>query len=173
MSIISLSKVTFYGHIDDRKQVLSDLQDIGCLHLISLAPEKETLTVVGPSSRAREALRYILDCPYRRRQVSNPAKFDAVAVERQIVDVKDKIQDLEDERDFLTVRIASLRPWGEFQYPPLEDLGNLRFWFYEVPHIEMSARKPFLDIIRLTRITNIRWRQPLQTQLKRTFFIPE
>jgi V/A-type H+-transporting ATPase subunit I len=139
MSIISLSKVTFYGHIDDRKQVLTDLQDIGCLHLISWAPEKETLTVIGKSSRAREALQYILDCPYRRRQVSNQAKFDAVSVERKVLERKDKIQDLEDEKDFLTGRIANLRPWGDFQFPPLNELDNLKFWFYVVPHKDMTA----------------------------------
>lgn len=139
MSIISLVKVTFYGHIDDKKQVLTNLQEIGCLHLIPLAPEKETLSVVGSSSRAREALRYILDYPNRRRQVRNPAKFNASAVQRQVLDVKNKTQDLEDERDFLIGRITGLRPWGEFQYPLLEDLGNLRFWFYEVPHKDMAA----------------------------------
>ena len=139
MSIISLKKVTFYGHVDDRKQVITDLQAFGCLHLISLAPEKETLKQVGPSSRAREALRYIQDCPNRRRQVSNPAKFDAVVVERQILDIKDKIQDLEDESDFLNGRIASLRPWGDFQFPPRDELDNLRFWFYVVPHKDMAA----------------------------------
>jgi V/A-type H+-transporting ATPase subunit I len=139
MSIISLSKVTFYGHIDDRKQVLTDLQDIGCLHLISWAPETETLTGTGKSSRAREALQYILDCPYRRRQVSNQAKFDAVSVERKVLERKDKIQDLEDEKDFLTGRIANLRPWGDFQFPPLNELDNLKFWFYVVPHKDMTA----------------------------------
>ena len=139
MSIISLVKVTFYGHIDDKKKVLTDLQEIGCLHLIPLAPEKETLSVVGSSSRAREALRYIQDYPNRRRQVRNPAKFNASAIQQQVLDVKNKTHDLEDERDFLIARIIDLRPWGEFQYPPLEDLGNLRFWFYEVPHKDMAA----------------------------------
>ena len=92
MSIISLKKVTFYGHVDDRKQVITDLQGFGCLHLISLAPEKETLKQVGPSSRAREALRYILDCPNKRRQVRNPARFDAGSVERQVLDIKTRFK---------------------------------------------------------------------------------
>ena len=138
MSIVSLAKVTFYGHVDDRGQVLADLQKFGCLHLIPLAPEKETLTKGGPSSRSREALRYILSCPNRRRQVSDPAKFDAFAIEKQVLELKDKIQDLEDERDFLVDRIANLRPWNEFQFPPREALKNLRLWFYVVPHKDMK-----------------------------------
>ena len=138
MSIISLEKVTFYGHVEDRKQVLSDLQGFGCLHLIPLTPEKDTLIQAGPFSRAREALRYMLSCPYRGRQVSHPAKFDAVHIEKKVLELKDRIQDLEDERDFLIGRISNVRPWGEFSFPPREALKNLRLWFYIVPHKDMK-----------------------------------
>ena len=138
MSIISLEKVTFYGHMEDRKQVLSDLQGFGCLHLIPLTPEKDTLIQAGPFSRAREALRYMLSCPYRGRQVSHPAKFDAVHIEKKVLELKDRIQDLEDERDFLIGRISNVRPWGEFSFPPREALKNLRVWFYIVPHKDMK-----------------------------------
>ena len=138
MSIISLVKVTFYGHTDDRQQVLSDLQKIGCLHLIPLAAEKETLTKGGPSSRSREALRFLTSCPNQRRQVRDPQKFDAHTIEQQTLAVLDKIQDLEDERDFLMGRIANLKPWGEFSFPPREALNNLRLWFYIVPHKDMQ-----------------------------------
>ena len=138
MSIISLLKVTFYGHMEDRKQVLSDLQGFGCLHLIPLTLEKDTLIKGKPFSRAREALRYIQSCAYRGRQVSNPAKFDAVEVEQKVLELKDRIQDLEDERDFLIGRILNVRPWGEFSFPPREALKNLRLWFYIVPHNDMK-----------------------------------
>jgi len=147
MSIVSMQKVTFYGHLDDREQVLTDLQNFGCLHLISLASEKETLTKGGPSSRAREALQYILSYPHRRRQARNPAKFDADALEKQILELKDKTKDLEDERDFLVGRIENLRPWGQFQFPPREGLNNLRFWFYIVPHKDMASVEG-TDLIR-------------------------
>ncbi len=138
MSIVSLVKVTFYGHTDDRQQVLSDLQKFGCLHLIPLAPEKEALTKVGPASRSREALRFLTSCPNRRRQVRDPKKFDAHAIEQRTLALLDKIQDLEDERDFLIGRVANLRPWGEFSFPPREALNKLRLWFYIVPHKDMK-----------------------------------
>jgi len=147
MSIVSLVKITFYGHVDDREQVLADLQKFGCLHLIPLAPEKETLVKGGPSSRAREALRYVLSYPNQRRQVRNPAKFDAVAIEQQVLGLKDKVQDLEDERDFLVGRTDNLKPWGQFRFPPREDLKNLRLWFYIVPHKDMASVES-TDLIR-------------------------
>jgi len=138
MSIVALVKATFYGHTDDRQQILSDLQKFGCLHLIPLVPVKATLTKGGPSSRSREALRYLTSCPNRRRQVRNSQKFDAHAIEEQTLALADKIQDLEDERDFLMGRIANLKPWGDFSFPPREELNNLRLWFYIVPHKNMK-----------------------------------
>ncbi len=139
MSIVSLEKVTFYGHTDDRQQVISDLQTFGCLHIIPLAPEQETLhKVSGPSSRSREALRFLTSCSNRRRQVRDPKKFDAHIIEQKTLALLDKILDLEAERDFLIGRIENIRPWGEFSFPPREALKNLRLWFYIVPHKDMK-----------------------------------
>ena len=139
MSIVSLVKVTFYGHTDDRQQILSDLQKFGCLHLIPLAPEQESLhTAGGLSSRSREALRFLTSCPHRRRQVRDPDKFFARATEQKALALMEKIQDLEAERDFLIGRIENLRPWGDFSFPPREALNNLRLWFYVVPHKDMK-----------------------------------
>ena len=138
MSIVSLAKVTFYGHTDDRQQILFDLQKFGCLHLIPLSPEKDTLTKGGPSSRSREALRFLTSCPNRRRQVRDSRKLDANAIEQKTLALLDKIQDLGAERDFLMGRVADLKPWGEFSFPPREALNNLRLWFYTVPHKDMK-----------------------------------
>lgn len=138
MSIVSLVKVTFYSHIDDRQQVLSDLQRFGCLHLVPLAPVRGTLTTGGPSSRSREALRFLTSCPNQRRQVRHPEKFDAQAIEAQALALLDRSQDLEAERDFLEGRIANLKPWGQFSFLPREALNNLRLWFYIVPHKDMQ-----------------------------------
>ncbi len=138
MSIVSLEKVTFYGHVDDRLQVLTDLQAQGCLHLIDLGPEKDSQSQGGPSSRAREALRFLNDCPNRRRQVTRTDRFDAAAIEARILQIKDRLQELEQERDFLLDRIDNLSPWGAFEFPSPEVLNNLRLWFYVVPHKDMG-----------------------------------
>jgi V/A-type H+-transporting ATPase subunit I len=139
MSIVSLVKVTFYGHTDDRQQILSDLQNFGCLHLIPLSPQQETLHKEGGlSSRSRQALRFLTSCPNRRRQVKEPKKFFARATEKKALELLDKVQDLEAERDFLIGRIENLRPWGEFSFPPREALNNLRLWFYVVPLKDMK-----------------------------------
>src|SRR5690606_2682616 len=38
--------------------------------------------------------------------------------------------------DDLTPVIETLRPWGDFQLPATDELGDLRFWFYVLPHHE-------------------------------------
>jgi V/A-type H+/Na+-transporting ATPase subunit I len=140
MSIVALSKMTVYGHIDDKTQVLADLQDLGCLHLIALNPERDAARRGGgPSSEAREALQFLVGCPRRRKQMLLSNDFDPVLVEQEALILKRRIAALEEERDFLTGRIASLKPWGEFHLPAREDLVLLRLWFYLVPHYQMKA----------------------------------
>lgn len=138
MSILALVKVTTYGHIRDKDQVISDLQDIGCLHLISLNPAAETPRKSGPSSEAREALRFLQNSPRKRRQVHDSNDFDPLEIEDNALKLKRSIKQREDERDFLLARIEALEPWGRFSFPPLEDVAGYRFWFYLVPHHQMS-----------------------------------
>ncbi len=132
--IVSLVKVTVYGQLKDKRQILASLQAMGLLHLIPLSPMEETLHEIGPSSEAREALSFLLSCPVRRRQATNPDEFDAALVEGEALDLKYRIQTLTDERDFLIGRIMDLRPWGNFVFPPVEELAGHRLWFYVVPH---------------------------------------
>ena len=138
MTIVALEKVTFCGHVDHRRQILSDLQKLGCLHLIDLNPERDAFGPPGPSSRAREALRFLKGCPNRRRQVTRAEQFDATHIEARVLEVKDHIGELENERDFLLGRIENLSPWGAFDFPEPEDLNGLRLWFYIVPHKDMA-----------------------------------
>lgn len=136
--IVPLMKVTAYGLVEDKAQILGGLQEIGCLHLIPLKPVEDPQGEGGPSSEARDALKFLLGCRQRRRQVRDPSKFDATTVQHQALDLMGRIQTLADERDFLRHRIMDLTAWGEFSFPPLEDLKNLRLWFYAIPHNEMK-----------------------------------
>ncbi len=138
MTIVALQKVTFYGHVDDRKKVLADLQGLGCLHLIDLGAGSESPGSSGASSRAREALRFLKDCPSKRRQVTRADKFDAAAIEARALGIKDRMVELEHERDFLLGRMENLSIWGAFDFPSPDDLDGWRFWFYVVPHKDMA-----------------------------------
>lgn len=136
MSIVTLNKVTVFGLEIEREAILEGLQRLGCLHLIPLqlpADESE----FGESDRyedARKALRYIMDVPRRRHQISDEAQFDLDLVVAAALENKQKRREAEDKKLFLANRLANLAPWGNFTLPALDDLGGYRLWFYQVPH---------------------------------------
>jgi V/A-type H+-transporting ATPase subunit I len=131
VAIVPLSKVTFVGHQAEKELVLEDLQELGCLEIVSLATEVVSLD--DPSKRSREALSYLERCPQKQRAATNPADFDAVRVEEEILDLRDRTHRLELERDALLHRIEALTPWGDFDFPPEDQLAGKRLWFYVLP----------------------------------------
>jgi V/A-type H+-transporting ATPase subunit I len=137
MSIVPLEHVTFAGLTSDKNRLLDDLHTQGCLELIPLGSDARDVVRGGPSSEAREALKFLLTCPARRRQVRDAAKFDAESVERHALDLQRNIQALESERDSLLQRITDAEPWGDFRFPSPQSLSELRLWFYVVPHKDM------------------------------------
>lgn len=137
MSIVRLERVMFAGLSSDKDRLLDDLHARGCLELIPLRVDAKDVANGGPSSEAREALKFLLACPQRRRQARDDTRFDAEAVERKALDLQHSIQALESERDSLLQRLADAKPWGDFRFPALQDLGDLRLWFYVVPHKDM------------------------------------
>ena len=137
MSIVQLVKITAYGHRNRKEKTLEGMQQMGNLHLIPLNSQTDSVNSRGPSPQLRETLKFLLDCPQRRRQVRNPEKFDAADIEMRALKLKNQILVLEDERDFLRKRIQNLKPWGEFVFPSARDLNNQRFWFYIVPHYKL------------------------------------
>ncbi len=138
MSIVPLVKVTAYGLLGEKAEVLDELQEIGCLHLVPLEASAEAGEELAPSPQARQALKFLLASPQQRQQIHNPEKFDALEVQRRALEIQAGIQTLEDRRDFLRRRIADLEPWGEFHLPPRQDLAQQRLWFYIVPHYQMA-----------------------------------
>ncbi|MGJ0485766.1 MAG: V-type ATP synthase subunit I [Methylomicrobium sp.] len=142
MSIVQLNKVTFVGLTEDRERLLQDLQELGCLHIEPFAPDSENQAAIGAAGAGtREALQFLRDYPQRRRQSKDSERFDAIEVEAKVLDVRQRLQTLSDERDFLIKRIQDIRPWGDFEFSPLPEMGGLRLWFYVVPHRDMALIK--------------------------------
>ena len=62
MAIVPVSKVTFYGIADQKEAILDGLQDLGCTHLVALAPGTgEDRPSPGYSVEAHKALQYLQD----------------------------------------------------------------------------------------------------------------
>ena len=99
-----------------------------------------------PYPDARQALQYLVDSPVRRRTPRHEEKVDIEAVVKEVLDVRDRSRALAEEREQLRKWIADLGPWGNFELPrEWANKGELRFWFYMVPHHQMRR----LDAIDL------------------------
>jgi V/A-type H+-transporting ATPase subunit I len=138
MSIVRLDKVTFVGLTEDRERLLRTLQELGCMHIAPFTAESENQNAGENTAGAREVLQFLRDYPWRRRQSRDIARFDALEIEQKALDVRQRLQALSDERDFLIKRIQDMRPWGDFEFSPLPEMGGLRLWFYVIPHRDMA-----------------------------------
>ncbi len=141
MSIVPLAKVTIFGFAHEQSSVLETLQRLGCLHLIPLQapPSSSEFGTTTVATQAREALRYLMDVPQRRHQVKVDAEFTLQAVISQALANKQQRRETEDRILALQKRLEERQAWGEFDFPALEDLGQIRLWFYRVPHPKLKA----------------------------------
>ncbi len=140
MSILALYKVTLCGLSADKETLLQRLQDLGCMHLISLQPPPKAPETLPPerAEDAYKALRHLSDVGRRRRQVTTQAGFDLEAIVNKALANKQRLRDVEEIRDFLSGRIQELTPWGNFVFPPAAALAGYRLWFYQLPYDQMK-----------------------------------
>lgn len=159
MSIVRLNKVTFMGPMAQRRETLEALQEMGCMHLLDLNPELKDEIPVFISKEAREAYRYLSGCPSKLRQNHDEKNFDFDQVQSLTLDIKKRINDLENEQEFLRKRIKELSPWGEFVLQPYQELEDRRFWFYIVPHYKMdeieSREEPWQVVFKDNRFSYV------------------
>jgi V/A-type H+-transporting ATPase subunit I len=135
-----MKKATLFGTSDQKTDVLEKLQELGCMHLVPLEVEAgrpEDQPTAHPKE-VMEALRYLLDSPTKRRQTTEESSFDMAAVVGQALQNRDRRREVQDRIDELEVRIRSVEPWGDFEFPPREELAGQRLWFYVVPCYQMK-----------------------------------
>jgi vacuolar-type H+-ATPase subunit I/STV1 len=135
MSIVRLKKMTICGLIGEKNLLLEDLQKLGCMHLMPLAPPQKEVekTASSNADTAYKALKFLKDEKYKRRQVADDPSFNVTQFVNETLDLKQKLRDSMDLRDFLKSRIDVLKPWGSISFPPHETLEGLKLWFYELP----------------------------------------
>ena len=147
MAIKRLKKITLYGPGREKDSILRALQSLGCLHLIPMT-DKSVDVQVQPAE-ASEAKAWLERSPKQRRQVRNFREHrDLMRVDdivHMILENKSKFREQSDIRDKLQERIRDVRPWGEFTFPALSDLGRQRLWFYVLPNGELPALRDSLQ----------------------------
>lgn len=135
MTIVALKKVTLCGLLKEKKDLLSDLQALGCVHLKPLrpAPSEPEKAASPRAEQAYKALRFLADMSNKRKQVRRDPSFDVEQTVRQAREVQDRLRDAGDKRDFLADRIKQVEPWGDLAFPPEAELAGYRLWFYVLP----------------------------------------
>ncbi len=135
MSIVRLTKVALFGNTVEQKATLNELQNLGCMHLISAHEELPPveLTPKKWEESAFEAQRHLLSAPRRRRQALDDEGFSLERVVEAALKNKQQLREVSDRRIALRNRISQLAPWGNFVLPPVEELGGHRLWFYRIP----------------------------------------
>lgn len=135
MTIAALKKVSVLGPVAAEADALAALQALGCIHLLPLA--REPMLPEDARHRAPKdtykALLFLKEVAEPRRQVRRDPDFDIAAFTREVLELKARLRQMQDKRDFLTARIASIRPWGNLSFPPREALAGVSLWFYRLP----------------------------------------
>lgn len=135
MSIVALKKVSVFGLVDEKRQVLESLQRLGCMHLIAMQTDSD-LADVSVTERPEEclqALKYLRASGRRRHQVMKDPDFDVDEVVARVLENRQCVRETIDQRDMLARRIHDREPWGDFEFPDRDDLDGLRLWFYILP----------------------------------------
>lgn len=140
MSIVPLKKITLYGCLNAKKQVLDELQHLGYLHILPLVKSEHLLDKkhADCTMSTVEALRYLNHTPQKLKQIKNAASFDPYLIEQHILQNKQHTERLQDEADEIACKIDQLTPWGHFVLPSPHEVADQQFWFYIVPHHEMK-----------------------------------
>lgn len=134
MSIAELKRVSICGVGREKEDILSALQDLGCLHLI---PLREPGPLQAPNAARRRsayaAYKHLSAAPRQLRPWPGEKGFDLQGVIDAALANKERLRVARDRRDFLRHRIADLEPFGEFKLPPDNALRGRKLWFYIVP----------------------------------------
>lgn len=135
MTVASLKKVTLFGDAAARTETMVFLQELGCMHLVPLAPLPDAPEHVQSrdAKDAYTALRFLAEVGTPRRQVQRDPGFDMTRFVAEVLDLSHRMREMRDRRDFLVHRIRAVRPWGDLEFPPHEDLAGNRLWFYRLP----------------------------------------
>ena len=135
MSIVRLKKATVVSMSKDKCDILKGLQELGLMHLISLQEKPHSLAEQQhtPATESVKALRYLRESPLKRRQIHHDPDFDIHDVSDMVLRNQENRRSAMDRRDEVKQRIKDLQPWGDFTFPPLDEIGGERLWFYILP----------------------------------------
>jgi V/A-type H+-transporting ATPase subunit I len=141
MSIRPLVSVNLAVEREGAADLLEALQSLGVAHIKPLTQADVVTPALAKTvdpEQLRQALRYLDGVQkFRRQQECKPSQFTDTI--KTILSHKTQRSALQARLDFLKSRIKDLTPWGDFEWPPLQDLSGYRLWFYRLPSRNAQA----------------------------------
>ncbi len=146
MAIVRLKKMTLSGLGKEKPEVLAQLQKLGSLHLIEFKPptQKNRQATPAKNDDVLAALKYLNQCPRKRPQLDYEEGFNLEQVVSRVLNIREQVRQLTEQRESIQQKIKQLEPWGDFHFPPIEKLAGIRFWFYQVPRHLLKKIAPEL-----------------------------
>jgi V/A-type H+-transporting ATPase subunit I len=146
MSIVKLKKISIAGLETEKEVVIAKLQYFGQLHIIHSIGKSSNAEgnkgIVGSSDqKAIQAIRFLQQSGQKRKTLKHIENFNMSDVVDQTIKLKEDIRSLTDELEKINERTQVMRLWGDFDFPPEDSLGDLRFWFYILPKNKSSLLK--------------------------------
>lgn len=132
MSIAALQKLTLIGEINEKSAIMEQFQTFGLAHLITLS-EKTLDQSTDATTYLREALSYLMSAPLKRRMQMPSESIELSDVIDRVIQNKVAREDVIDEIELMTTRQKELGVWGDFEFPPLDEMNQYRVWLYLVP----------------------------------------
>ncbi|KTD10816.1 V-type ATP synthase subunit I [Legionella gratiana] len=135
MSIATFEKVSILGPSRCKVDILTALQELGCMHLIAMnQPSKSTLTTTSTTllDQIKAALLYLKNSPEHGNPRLIRKDFNPDLVVKKILANQHDLRVAIDRRDFLAIRIREVSEWGDFTLPAEGDIGGVKLWFYKI-----------------------------------------
>jgi len=137
MSIAALKKVTLVGIANEKDIALSDLQNLGVIHLIDISNQSlsNSQKQADPFKDNHEALAFLESCTLQQRPLRRrPKQFQPDVAIAQVLRLKARTGQLRDEAESIQNQIELLKPWGDFNLPAPKDLHGLQMYFYVISY---------------------------------------
>ncbi|MEL6340328.1 MAG: V-type ATP synthase subunit I [Myxococcota bacterium] len=134
-----MKRVTVAARRGDTDRVIEALQESSSLHLEPSRVVSDLGDGEPQVRRVREAIRYLQGARSRRRPLRDPSPLDATKITATVLENRRRRIALQAEIDALGHRIQEVEPWGDFEFPPLEQLAGYRLWFYVVSRRKADA----------------------------------
>ncbi len=168
MAIVPLKRVTLIGELKRRDKALLELQRLGCVHLVDLtdAGGKATATAVRYDD-LKSAIKYLERCPEKRpacsqailagsEETTDTDRDDVKRIAAEVLQIESESRALAEEQDVVRDAIEQSRPWGSFDLPPADELGDRSFYFYRLTHRQAHAAQASLRRTTAERINTDR-----------------